>query len=349
MADVLGGVASFVEELVPGLADAGVEVHVALLGESTSSAAGRSPGAASCEVRPLALEWMADPWADVEASARWVEELICAHDPDVVHMNTFTPVPHRAAPVLLTVHSCVLSWWRAVRGEDAPPQWDRYRRLTTGALRCAAAVTTPSRALLDQLRAIHEELPPAHVVPNGVDLPTGTQVPSKGRATRVVYVGRLWDEAKNAQALVRAAELIEGEVELIGAGESPAGRDRVRVLGPLRRDAVLARLRAARVFAEPARYEPFGLAALEAARCGCALVLGDIASLREVWGSAATYVEPEDPDALAAAVNGLLANPERCTAAADAARERAQRYTRAAMVSGYLELLRQLARHSVPA
>jgi glycogen(starch) synthase len=44
----------------------------------------------------------------------------------------------------------------------------------------------------------------------------------------------------------------------------------------------------------PARYEPFGLSVLEAALSGCALVLGDIASLREVWGGAACYVRPGD-------------------------------------------------------
>lgn len=50
----------------------------------------------------------------------------------------------------------------------------------------------------------------------------------------------------------------------------------------------------AAIYALPARYEPFGLSALEAGLSGCALVLGDIPSLREIWGDAALFVPPDD-------------------------------------------------------
>jgi glycogen synthase len=53
----------------------------------------------------------------------------------------------------------------------------------------------------------------------------------------------------------------------------------------------------ASIYALPARYEPFGLSALEAALSGCALILGDIPSLREVWLEAAPYVSPDDESA----------------------------------------------------
>jgi hypothetical protein len=57
----------------------------------------------------------------------------------------------------------------------------------------------------------------------------------------------------------------------------------------------------------PARYEPFGLGPREAGLAGCALALGDLASLHEVWGDAATYAS--DDTALAAALTALLADP----------------------------------------
>jgi hypothetical protein len=44
----------------------------------------------------------------------------------------------------------------------------------------------------------------------------------------------------------------------------------------------------------PARYEPFGLSVLEAALSGCALVPGDIASLRGNWDGVAEFVCPDD-------------------------------------------------------
>ncbi|MEB3829625.1 glycosyltransferase [Phormidium sp. CCY1219] len=49
----------------------------------------------------------------------------------------------------------------------------------------------------------------------------------------------------------------------------------------------------AAIYAFPARYEPFGLSVLEAALSGCALVLGDIPRLREMWGDAAVFANPD--------------------------------------------------------
>ena len=74
----------------------------------------------------------------------------------------------------------------------------------------------------------------------------------------------------------------------------------------------------------PARYEPFGLSVLEAALSGCALVLGDIASLREVWQDAALYVPPDDAGALTAALARLIAEPELRHSLATSARKRAE-------------------------
>ena len=117
MADVVGGVRTFVEELTRGLTERGSEVHLALLGSEPPEAA---HFAASCQVRPLKLEWMADPWRDVETTSWWVGELCARHRPDVVHMNTFARVLDPDIPVLLTAHSCVATWWRAVHGTDLP-------------------------------------------------------------------------------------------------------------------------------------------------------------------------------------------------------------------------------------
>ena len=101
-------------------------------------------------------------------------------------------------------------------------------------------------------------------------------------------------------------------------------------------------LRRAAIFALPARYEPFGLCALEAGLAGCALVLGDIPSLREVWHDAAMYVSPEQPAALEAGLLDLIADvPRRCHLAR-AARARAQCFTPERMAQGYVALYRQL-------
>ena len=96
----------------------------------------------------------------------------------------------------------------------------------------------------------------------------------------------------------------------------------------------------ASVFVEPARYEPFGLAALEAAPCGCALVLGDIPSLREVWGDSALYFR--DAVELEAALRELSSNAELLAKLQLASCTRAQRFTAARMTSEYLALYEAL-------
>jgi glycogen synthase len=340
VADVLGGVQTFVDELTRELAGRDIEVHLGLLGTSAPDAA---RAAASCQVRDLKLEWMAQPWRDVELTGEWVSELLCRHRPDLVHMNTFAPVLDPDVPVLLTVHSCVLTWWRAVHGADAPADWSRYRALAGAALERADALCVPTRALRDQLAAVYRDLPAAQVIPNGRAL---GPAPDVARERLVVSVGRVWDEAKNVHLVADAAPAIDGRVVVIGPGPAPAG---VEHLGALAPEAVSAWLARAAVFAEPARYEPFGLAALEAALRGCALVLGDIPSLREVWHDAASYVDPDDVDALTHVVNSLLVDPAKAQRASAAARSRAARYTPSAMAEAYLSAYREVARAAVPA
>jgi glycogen synthase len=101
----------------------------------------------------------------------------------------------------------------------------------------------------------------------------------------------------------------------------------------------------AAIYALPARYEPFGLSALEAAQCGCALVLGDIPSLREIWGNAAIFVAPDDSAALEAAIGLLIRDEALRMNMARRAQARARRYTPSAMAlryrNAYLDLITQ--------
>jgi glycosyltransferase involved in cell wall biosynthesis len=284
---------------------------------------------------------MEEPWTDVAAAAEWVEQLRREHQPDLLHMNTLTPVLDPDVPVLLSLHSCVLTWWRAVRATDAPGCWDRYRALARRALDRATALAVPSAALLAELQATYGRLPPGGVIHNG----RAVSVPRLSRERLVLSVGRAWDEAKNVSLLARCAARVHGQVAVLGAGPV----DGLQTLGHVSEPDVLAWLARASVFAEPARYEPFGLAALEAALCGCALVLGDIPSLREVWGEAATFVAPDDGDALVRALNALLDDPVRRAWAGMRARARALHYPPEQTAHAYLDAYRRLARTAVSA
>jgi glycosyltransferase involved in cell wall biosynthesis len=104
----------------------------------------------------------------------------------------------------------------------------------------------------------------------------------------------------------------------------------------------------AAIYALPARYEPFGLSALEAALSGCALVLGDIPSLREVLGESALYVPPHDVDALRTVLNVLAGDPALRSRLGEAARRRALTYTPSQMAGAYYTAYQELLATSLP-
>ena len=101
----------------------------------------------------------------------------------------------------------------------------------------------------------------------------------------------------------------------------------------------------AAVFASPARYEPFGLAILEAAARSCALVLSDIPTFREIWDGAAIFVSPDDPAALALAIDWLADNPDQAGRWGARAADRARGFTPEAQVSRMLDVYARASEH----
>jgi glycosyltransferase involved in cell wall biosynthesis len=313
-ADTVGGVWTYANDLVRAL-DA--EVTIATMGP---------PPAERGEhvlVSTYALEWEDDPWDDVDRAGAWLLELEERLEPDVVHLNGYAhgALPWRA-PVVVAAHSDVVSWWWAVHGAPPPERYDRYRSAVEAGLRAADALVAPTSAALDDLRR-HYRLPQERVVvANGSSFEAG----SAGKEPFVLGLGRFRDEAKNLAALERACAAVSWP--LVAAGDGTA-------LGRLDRPEVRSLLARAGVFASPARYEPFGLGILEAARSWCALVLGDIPSLREVWGDAALFAAPDDDEALASALQLVTCDTELRAELAERARRRAARYTVDAMATGY--------------
>jgi glycogen(starch) synthase len=342
-ADSVGGVWSYSLELADALADHDVAVTLAVVGPPLTPEQRRELRRARverCAAAEFALEWQQD-WTSVRRSGDWLRGIAEDARPDLVHVNGYV---HAALgwrqPVVVVAHSCVLSWFEAVRKQSAPLEWERYREEVARGLAAADLVVSPTRAMLDALRRHHVVDAECRVIPNGVAVPPR---PSAVKREVVLAAGRLWDEAKNIATLARAAARLGVPVEV--AGDLPAPPPpQVRFLGRLDRSDLWSRLAAAAVFCAPARYEPFGLAPLEAALAGCALVLGDIPSLREVWNGAAAFVAPDDADALAAALRAALADHERLGARA---RLHAERYGAPLMAERYLDAYERLATASL--
>lgn len=296
------------------------------------------------------LEWMANGGADLPDACAWLLDLARRHDADVIHVNGYAHGRLGAdRPVLVVAHSDVLSWWEAVHEYPAPREWDVYRRRVIAGLTAADRIVAPSASVLRDLEK-HYALPAsnAEVIANGVDL---VACPTLPKCPLVLAAGRLWDAAKNLAALDAVAPELAWPVEIAGDTEHPDGGtlkfSNVRLLGRLSRVQMAQHLGSASIFAAPARYEPFGLVVLEAAAAGCALVLGDIQSLRENWDGAAAFVPPENGVALGATINGLIVDAQERARLAAAARRRARRFTLRRMAQSYAALYREMARTSV--
>jgi glycosyltransferase involved in cell wall biosynthesis len=156
----------------------------------------------------------------------------------------------------------------------------------------------------------------------------------------VFTAGRLWDEGKNFAAIDRVASRLTVPVLAAGPLEGPNGTQlnavHAKALGRLSGAEIAQHLSAKPIFISIARYEPFGLAVLEAAQMECALVLSDIPTFRELWGDAALFVDPSSESAIAEGIERLSQNPEARAALGRAARERADAYTVDAMSTGVL-------------
>jgi glycosyltransferase involved in cell wall biosynthesis len=335
-ADAVGGVWTYALELARALADYDVRTTLVTIGPRPD----RNQATAAAAIRGLeliptsfTLEWTPDGWRDFDASAEWLLALERRLHPTVVHLNGYS---HAAlgwtAPTLVVGHSCVVSWRDAVGG-DIDAHWlDEYRARVADGLHRATWVVAPSAAMRNELRRCYGPVANISVIPNGRD---PARFRPGAKAPLVFTAGRLWDRAKNIDAVRGIAPHLSWPVLIAGDVTVGCGRCAEREM--------IAHLGRASIAVLPARYEPFGLLALEAALSGCALVLGDIPSQREIWADTATFVDPDDPEALHAAIEALIACPEQRQRAAWRARRRAMRFTPAEMARRYMWIYRRIS------
>lgn len=352
-ADTLGGVWNYSLDLARALPD--VEFTIATMGRRLSREQRQQVTALSnvtIRESELKLEWMDEPWSDVDAAGDWLLEVARETRPDVVHLNGYS---HAAldwnAPVVVVAHSCVLSWWGAVKGEAAPPQYDEYRRRVARGLEAADLVIAPTAAMLSVLRENYDAEVRGRVVPNGRN---HAEFSPAQKLPQIFSAGRVWDEAKNIILLNEIAPRLSWPILIAGDDRHPNGSRAVLLnvgsLGTLPNDQLARYMAESAIYVSPARYEPFGLAVLEAALCSCALVLSDIATFRELWHDAAVFVPPNDRGGFATALDALINDTMRRDEMGLRARERALSFSIERMANAYREAYRDvLMTREVPA
>jgi glycosyltransferase involved in cell wall biosynthesis len=353
-ADCIGGVWQYSIELAAGVAAHGVETVLAVAGPPpTPAQRAEAEAIAGLRLRLLEgrLDWLAGSERELAPLRAELEALADEAEVDLVHLNGATLGNLSVAqPVVATQHSCLATWWQAMRpGEALPEAWRWHRARTAAGLAAAAAMIVPSAAFADQLRQAYGPQLALKVVHNGRTARPRHVTPR--RQAVVLTAGRLWDEAKNLRTLDAAAAGIRWPVLAAGPTRGPGGQEitleHVVALGTLDSEALEDRLRHASVFASLAVYEPFGLAVLEAALAGCVLVLSDTATFRELWHDAARFVPAGDASAVRDAVNRLIADGDLRLRLSTRAQARAAAYSAEACLRGTLAVYRRVLGETV--
>ncbi|GAB2762913.1 glycosyltransferase family 4 protein [Salinimicrobium soli] len=346
--DTVGGVWVYSLELCRALEKYGVQIHLAAMGAWPSPAQ-------QVEVEKMPnvllyksdykLEWMTDPWEDVEQSRKWINSIYHTIEPDIVHFNNYAHVEESwKAPVITVFHSCVQTWWQAVKGKEAPHEWDHYTKTVQESLEASDVVVSPTKAILVKARDTHHFSSDSKVIYNGRNTFSSEEVPKEDI---ILCMGRMWDEAKNLKLLSAFAEKLPWPVYVAGDPINPdTGKEckfeNIKMLGKLSNEKAQRWMQRARIFVSPTRYEPFGLAILEAAANGCALVLSDIDTLKELWHDAALFFDPQDRAEAEKTILRLLGNEQFIRELSEKARSRAQQFSAEKMGKGYYQLYSQI-------
>jgi glycosyltransferase involved in cell wall biosynthesis len=146
-----------------------------------------------------------------------------------------------------------------------------------------------------------------------------------GLKSYLFYLGNLMPH-KNLRKLLRAFALLHRELPytLVIAGwkdprhypaleaeaQSLGLAEKVLFLNYVPADDLPALYAGAEAFVFPSLYEGFGLPPLEAMACGCPVLVSNIASLSEVCGDAAYYVDPYDANHIAEAIYRVATSRE---------------------------------------
>ena len=260
--------------------------------------------------------------------------------PRVVHETGYVPTHVRARGTInvTTLHDMTV---------EVFPEWfeQSQHRIDQklAALRRADAIICISQRTRQDLLDRHPDLEPrCAVVPHGVSHQRA-EGPRPGAlpARYLLYVGTR-QNYKNFSGLLQAlgrARGLPADLQLLCFGGGPLSADELqgcqdagwappRVKHLQGDDDLLAQAyRHAELFVFPSLYEGFGMPLTEAMVQGCPVACSRATSFPEVCGDGAAYFDPQDPQDMAACLEGLVLQPARRAALAQAGAERVRLFS----------------------
>lgn len=339
--DAMGGVWTYVYELAKYLKNNNFEIILAVMGDAPLKRQFDQMlaiGNVTICYKPFRLEWMENPWDDVDMAGEWLLSLSELYGPDLVHINGYAHVSLSwNLPVVCVAHSCVYSWFSHVKLKLPEPHWEEYKKRVKNGLSSATIVVSPSRAMLSDLEFLYGNVKNSRVIYNGR---TRQNIEGGKKEPFIFASGRVWDEAKNLKLL----GVLSGHFEwpLYIAGKGNLNVECGRHLGLLSESEMVYWYNRASIYISTVLYEPFGLSVLEAAFGNCALVLSDISSLREIWGDAALFVNPRNTEEIIDSVEQLIKSNEMISEYARKANLHSHKYSADLMGNGYVEIYNEM-------
>jgi len=353
-----GGPLTHLKQLVPCVGERGVDVRVLCASEDVA-----------VSFRRLGVEAETVPVANKLHLAGGAALSRRLADADLVHTHDRRAGLYgrlggrlHGARVVHTLHGMPEEIAVRIGRDDAPvpPGVSRARVLWLlhGYLPIEASLTrlghvvAPSQAMANFMLAHRFPRSRLHVIPHGIEAGAESSRPPDGAAL-VAGVAANLEHWKGIDVLIEAAALARApwRLEIYGAGSL---RDELESLARAR--GVDARFHGfvpnlreefaqLDLLVQPSRADTFGLAALEAMAVGLPVVGARVGGIPElvVDGETGLLVEPEDPQALAAALDSLAAEPERRRELGRRGRERVvEHFSVDAMVRRTIELYEEL-------
>lgn len=346
--DTVGGVWNYSLELCKELKKQDVEVHLVAMGAWPSKYQRKEISAfgnVTLYKSDFKMEWMQDPWEDVEKSRKWINCIYHTIKPDLIHLNNYAQVEEEwDCPVVTVFHSCVKTWWQAVKGTSAPAVWDSYAKIVERSLNASDVIVGPTEAILRDAMEAHKIDSETKVIYSGKDMDFQEGI---NKEEFILCTGRIWDEGKNLNLLSEIAANLDWPVYVAGNNINPnTGRvcevKNVQFLGKLQPEELKTWMQRAEIFVSPTKYEPFGLAILEAAKAGCALALSNISTLKELWSGNAVFFDPKNPEEAKQIINQLIEDKDFRREVAAKSTAEAEKYNAEKMGSEYYDLYQDL-------
>ena len=349
-----GGIETYVREIARFMGRRGHTVHIIAEDNGEFYREPFAPNvhtyALKMRARPFPGYWRISelfPLEDIRfarLAARKIKELKAEYDLDVIETMDYYRqgsclMFNLKVPVVLRLHGWVFN---RQEGRVNPvgslnfkeKLWWHMQQRSLDAADVISAVSKDFAAYASEIWRIDPKK--VRVTSNAVDSETYRPLLGNFRQPAVIFAARL-AKIKGVKTLADAIPLVladfpdakfyfagkdiywnEEGVTAVTYIASKAPSKNIIFLGEVSSHEIISYYQNCAVCALPSLYEPFGITALEAMACGCALVASRSGGLQEIVSHEkdGLLVAPGDPDALAAAIKRFLADDqlrERCT------------------------------------